>query len=70
MSENRYHLHEVAGHSGECDRCLWCAPLTEEQAARALDRAKPERELAFLHSLAGCLRDGEGVRRLKCKPTL
>jgi hypothetical protein len=63
-----YHLRELPCTDDEADRCLWCARLTEEQGAHALDRGKPEADLAFLHTLAGCVQDGEGVRRLKRKP--
>jgi hypothetical protein len=65
-----YHLRELASRGEEDDQRLWCAPLTAEQAARALDRNRADAALDFLHALAGCLCDGEGVRRLERKPRM
>ncbi|MHC1769491.1 MAG: hypothetical protein AB9869_35275 [Verrucomicrobiia bacterium] len=63
-----YHLRELASSGEEADRWLWCAALTQEETALALDRTRQGSDLAFLQKLAGWLRDSEGVRQLDRKP--
>jgi hypothetical protein len=62
-------MHERTTRGSDYDRRIWCASLTDEEAARLL--AGPDRlDVSFLWDRPGILQDEEGQRHLPKKPPL